>query len=118
MAEFRLFGSGGSIVADLTAEQAKAADLGVGKMFLAPIGKIERSKMTKHSCNSCKTDFERPPKVISDENNNQPEQVSENLMLVERGQYTCDGCDAIIGEYRVFAKDDENADAGPARQSS
>ncbi len=36
MVELKLQGSGGYIIADLTEEQAKKADLGVGKLFLAP----------------------------------------------------------------------------------
>ena len=118
MAQFTLFGSGGSVVADLTEEQAKSADLGVGKMFLAPVGKIEGSKISRHSCNTCKAEFDGPPAIKPEEGGGQaPEQVSENLMLVERGQYTCTKCSAPIGEYRVFSKNDEGADAGPARQS-
>ena len=35
-------------LADLTEEQAKKADLGVGKLFLAPVGKLEEQKMSKH----------------------------------------------------------------------
>jgi hypothetical protein len=44
MAEFKVEGSGGYIIAELTEEQAKKADLGVGKLFLAPIGKLEQKK--------------------------------------------------------------------------
>ncbi len=109
MAELRLFGSGGSIVADLTEEQAKAADLGVGKLFLAPIGKIERSKMSGHACNDCKKEFDGPPKISPESGSEGPEQVSENLLLVERGQYQCGGCGSVIGEYRVFEKKDDDA---------
>jgi len=36
MAEFKVEGSGGYIIAELTEDQAKKADLGVGKLFLAP----------------------------------------------------------------------------------
>jgi len=39
-----LHGSGGHIFADVTDEQAKKADLGVGKCFLAPIGKLEEQR--------------------------------------------------------------------------
>ena len=41
-----LHGSGGHIFADVTDEQAKKADLGVGKCFLAPIGKLEAVSYT------------------------------------------------------------------------
>ena len=124
MAEFKLFGSGGSIVADLTDEQAKAADLGVGKLFIAPVGKVELSKIKGYSCNACKADFEKPPsiKIESDDGDDGgssgPEQVSENLMLIERGQYTCEKCGSVIGNYRVFVKGDKDSDAGLAKPSS
>lgn len=115
MAEFKLQGSGGYIIAELTEEQAKKADLGVGKLFLAPIGKIETEKMSKHYCNNCEIEFENPPKVKLEENNN--EEVADNLVLVERGQYTCEKCGSIIGEYRVFEKKDDSVEVGKARPS-
>lgn len=120
MAEFTLFGSGGSIVADLTEEQAKTADLGVGKLFMAPVGKIEQSKISKYSCKNCKNDFDKPPNIKIEEGkeDSSPEQVSENLMLVERGQYVCYGCSAVIGNYRVFEKSDKDSEAGLANPAS
>ncbi|MFB5609397.1 MAG: hypothetical protein ACE5R5_05110 [Nitrosarchaeum sp.] len=116
MAEFKLQGSGGYIIAELTEEQAKKADLGVGKLFLAPIGKLEEQKMSKHYCKNCESEFNNPPKIHLEENTN--EQVSDNLILVERGQYTCQQCSAIIGEYRVFKKQDESTEAGNAKPSN
>ena len=115
MAEFKLQGSGGYIIADLTEEQAKKADLGVGKLFLAPLGKLENQKMLKHYCKNCESEFNNPPKIQLEENTN--EQVADNLILVERGQYTCQQCSSIIGEYRVFKKQDEASDIGNARPS-
>lgn len=112
MVEFKIQGSGGYIIADLTEEQAKKADLGVGKLFLAPVGKIEEQKMSKHYCKKCEAEFNNPPKIHLEENSN--EQVADNLILVERGQYTCQQCSSIIGEYRVFKKQDESSDIGKA----
>lgn len=103
------------MLAELTEEQAKKADLGVGKLFLAPVGKLEVEKMSKHYCNVCETEFNNPPKIHLEENTN--EQVADNLVLVERGQYTCEKCDSIIGEYRVFKKNDESSEAGNAKPS-
>ena len=113
MTEFKLQGSGGYIIADLTEEQAKKADLGVGKLFLAPVGKLEEQKMSKHYCKNCEFEFNNPPNIHLEENTN--EQVADNLILVERGQYTCQQCSSIIGEYRVFKKQDESSDIGNAR---
>ncbi|HSA77020.1 MAG TPA: hypothetical protein VLE02_05705 [Nitrosarchaeum sp.] len=115
MAEHKLQGSGGYIIAELTDEQAKKADLGVGKLFLAPIGKLEEQKMSKHYCKNCEKEFDSSPKIHLEESTS--EQVSDNLILVERGQYTCQQCGNIIGEYRVFQKKDESSDAGNARPS-
>ena len=118
MAEFQVHGSGGHVTADLTEEQAKKADLGVGKLFLAPIGKLEPEKMFKHYCNICETEFASPPKIRLEESAN--EQVAENLVLIERGQYTCEKCSGVIGEYRVFQKKDGSGDddAGHATKPS
>jgi len=115
LTELKVEGSGGYIIADLTEEQAKKADLGVGKLFLAPIGKIETEKMSKHYCKNCEIEFDHPPKIHLEENNN--EEIADNLILVERGQYTCEKCSSIIGEYRVFKKSDESKDIGKANPS-
>jgi len=97
-----LHGSGGHIVADITDEQAKKADLGVGKYFLAPIGKLEEQNLQKHFCKKCESEFDGSPKIQIEESPN--EAVADGLILVERGQYTCHKCSSIIGEYRVFEK--------------
>ena len=109
----KLQGSGGYIVADLNEEQAKKADLGVGKLFLAPIGKLEPEKMSKYYCKNCETEFPNPPKIQIEESTN--EEVADNLVLVERGQYICEKCSSIIGEYRVFKKNDESGEVGSAK---
>ena len=116
MVESKLQGSGGYVVADITEEQKKKADLGVGKLFLAPIGKIPENNMLKHYCNNCEAEFDNPPKIQIEEKTN--EEVADNLNLVERGQYTCQKCNSIIGEYRVFKKRDEAGDVGPAKPMS
>ena len=113
MAEYKLEGSGGYIIADITEEQAKKADLGVGKLFLAKTDKLEAEQILKHYCKKCEVEFDNPPKIQVEENAN--EQVAENLILVERGQYTCEKCNSILGEYRVFKKNDESGEAGKAK---
>ena len=102
MVVLQLHGSGGHIFADVTDEQAKKADLGVGKCFLAPIGKLEEQKMQKYFCKKCESEFDGSPKIQIEESPNEP--VADGLILKERGQYTCDKCSSIIGEYRVFEK--------------
>ena len=102
MVVLELHGSGGRITADITDEQAKLSDLGVGKNFLAPIGKLEEQKMQKYFCKKCEAEFDGSPKIQIEESPN--ESVADDLILIERGQYTCHKCDSIIGEYRVFQK--------------
>ena len=76
--------------------------LGVGKCFLAPIGKLEEQKMQKYFCKTCESEFDGSPKIQIEESPNEP--VADGLILKERGQYTCGKCSSIIGEYRVFAQ--------------
>ncbi len=97
-----LYGSGGCISADITDELAKKADLGVGKCFLAPVGKLREEDMHRYFCKKCETEFVDSPKIQVEESPNEP--VADGLILVERGQYTCHKCSSIIGEYRVFEK--------------
>ncbi len=113
MSETKLHASGGYVIADITEEQAKKSDLGVGKLFLATIGKLEEQKIKKYYCKICEEEFSIPPKVHPEEKNR--EEVADNLVLVERGQYICQKCDSIIGEYRVFEKQDESGEIGNAK---
>ena len=89
-------------MADITEDQAKKADLGVGKCFLAPVGKLEEKNMQKYFCKKCDLDFDSSPKIQIEESPNEP--VADDLILIERGQYVCQKCNSIIGEYRVFKK--------------
>ena len=102
MVILELHGSGGRVMADITEDQAKKADLGVGKCFLAPVGKIEEKNMQKYFCKKCDLDFDGSPKIQIEESPNEP--VADDLILIERGQYVCQKCNSIIGEYRVFKK--------------
>ena len=114
MAKFTLQGSGGSVVAELTDEQVKKADLGVGKLFLAPVGRLEPDKIFGHSCKTCEKEFDGPPRMNEESTS---EEVADNLVLVGRGQYVCQQCDSIIGEYRIFKKHDESGNIGMARKN-
>ncbi len=103
MVVLELHGSGGRVMADITEDQAKKADLGVGKCFLAPVGKIEEKNMQKYFCKKCDLDFDSSPKIQIEKSPNEP--VADGLILIERGQYVCQKCNSIIGEYRVFKKE-------------
>jgi len=108
----KLRGSGGYIMATVTDEQQMKGNLGGPDLFLAPIGRLDANTITKHFCNTCEKEFEGPPKI---EFENPNEEVAENLILVERGQYICNACNASIAEYRDFKKENEAGDIGSAK---
>jgi len=108
----KLRGSGGYIMATVTDEQQMKGNLGGPDLFLAPIGRLNDDKITKHFCNTCEKEFEGPPKI---EFENPNEEVAENLVLAERGQYICKVCNASIAEYREFKKPNEEGEVGSAK---
>ena len=108
----KLRGSGGYVMATVTDEQQMKGNLGGPDLFLAPIGRLDDDKITKHFCNTCEKEFEGPPKI---EFENPNEEVAENLVLAERGQYICKSCNASIAEYREFKKPNEENEVGSAK---
>ena len=99
-------------MATVTDEQQMKGNLGGPDLFLAPIGRLDDDKITKHFCNTCEKEFEGPPKI---EFENPNEEVAENLVLAERGQYICKACNASIAEYREFKKPNEEGEVGSAK---
>ena len=99
-------------MASVTDEQQVKGNLGGPDLFLAPIGRLEVKLITKHFCNTCEKEFEGSPKI---EFENPNEEVAENLILAERGQYICNSCNASIAEYRDFKKQDEAGEVGSAK---
>ena len=108
----KLRGSGGYVMASVSDEQQVKGNLGGPDLFLAPIGRLDAGKITKHFCNTCEKEFEGPPKI---EFENPNEEVAENLFLAERGQYICNSCNASIAEYREFKKSNEEMNIGNAK---
>tara|TARA_B100000029_G_C17550742_1_gene950033 strand:- start:803 stop:1567 length:765 start_codon:yes stop_codon:yes gene_type:complete len=107
----KLRGSGGAVFARVTDEQQSKGNLGGPDLFLAPVGRLESDKISKYSCNSCEREFEGSPNI---EFENPNEEVADNLILVERGKYICNECNATIAEYREFRKSDEGLEVGLA----
>ena len=99
-------------MATVSDEQQVKGNLGGPDLFLAPIGRLDAERITKHFCNTCEKEFEGPPKI---EFENPGEEVAENLVLAERGQYICNSCNASIAEYREFKKPDEEVEIGSAK---
>jgi len=108
----KLRGSGGYVMATVSDEQQVKGNLGGPDLFLAPIGRLDAKTITKHFCNTCEKEFEGPPKI---EFENPNEEVAENLILAERGQYICNSCNASIAEYREFKKPNEEVEVGSAK---
>lgn len=96
----KLKGSGGYIFASVSEEQKKKADLGVGELFLAPLGRIDKSLISNYFCKNCNKEFDSPPEI---EFENPQEKVQEGMTLVEKGRYVCKDCKSTIGEYREFS---------------
>ena len=80
----KLRGSGGFIMATINDDQQRKGNLGGPDLFLAPVGRIETEKISKFYCNTCERDFEGAPRIQFENPN---EEVAENLILVEKGQY-------------------------------
>lgn len=108
----KLRGSGGYVMANVTDEQQMKGNLGGPDLFLAPIGRLGVEKISKHFCNTCEREFEGAPKI---EFENPNEEVAENLILAEKGQYICNACSSAIAEYREFKKQDEAVEIGNAK---
>ena len=108
----KLRGSGGYVMANVTDEQQTKGNLGGPDLFLAPIGRLDVEKISKHFCNTCEKEFEGAPKI---EFENPNEEVAENLILAEKGQYICNSCSSAIAEYREFKKQDEAVEIGNAK---
>jgi sporulation protein YlmC with PRC-barrel domain len=108
----KLRGSGGYVMASVSDEQQMKGNLGGPDLFLAPIGRLDSEKITKHFCNTCEKEFEGAPKI---EFENPNEEVAENLVLAERGQYICNSCNSALAEYREFKKQDEAGEVGNAK---
>ena len=103
MPQLKLKGSGGSVVAEVNDEQAKKADLGVGELFLAPLGRLDEEKILKYYCKKCDAEFEKPPKI---EFENPNEEVAPGMILKEKGQYTCHQCDSKLVNTENFQNKD------------
>jgi len=108
----KLRGSGGYVMATVNDQQQMKGNLGGPDLFLAPIGRLDSQRITKHFCNTCEKEFEGPPKI---EFENPNEEVAENLILAEKGQYICNSCNSSIAEYREFKKQNEAGEVGAAK---
>lgn len=91
--------SGGHAIVDITEEEKKKADLGVGVLFLAKLDKLEPERFMSYFCKMCDEEFTGAPEYQFE---SLDEEVAEGIILKERGQYMCKKCNGILGEYRQF----------------
>jgi sporulation protein YlmC with PRC-barrel domain len=108
----KLRGSGGYVIATIDDDLQRKGNLGGPDLFLAPIGRIDNEKISKYYCNTCERDFEGAPQIQFENPN---EEVAENLILIEKGQYICTNCNSTLAEYREFKKPDEILEVGNAK---
>ncbi|HZD83286.1 MAG TPA: hypothetical protein VE076_10460 [Nitrososphaeraceae archaeon] len=99
--EKKLLGSGGYAFAKLTEQEEIKASLGVPHIFLGNIARLNEDRFTKYYCNRCTKEYAGSP-FISHENPN--EELGEDVILIEKGEYKCRTCSNIIAQYRKFNK--------------
>lgn len=97
--EKKLRGSGGYAFANITDEEQKKGNLGGPELFLAGVGRLNEDRFSKYYCNKCEKEYEGSP-AINYENPN--EELGEDVILIEKGEYKCSSCNNIIAQYRKF----------------
>ena len=103
--EKKLRGSGGYTIAKINDNEQKRANLGGPELFLAGIGRLETDRFVKYYCNKCEKVYEGAPNIQYENPN---EDLGENIILVEKGEYKCKICDYTIAQYRKFNDVKEN----------
>ncbi|WP_148685215.1 hypothetical protein [Candidatus Nitrosocosmicus hydrocola] len=99
LVEKKLRGSGGYAIAKVSDDEQKKANLGGPELFLAGIGRLEDNRFKKYYCNKCEKEYEGGPNI---EFENPNEDLGENIILIEKGEYKCKTCDYVIAQYRKF----------------
>jgi sporulation protein YlmC with PRC-barrel domain len=113
--EKKLRGSGGYAIAKVSDDEQKIANLGGPELFLAGIGKLDKERFKKYYCNKCEKEYQGAPNL---EFENPNEDLGENIILKEKGEYKCKTCDYIIAQYRKFdeSKKEEIEEGGGGRE--
>jgi len=103
LVEKKLRGSGGYAIAKVSDDEQKKANLSGPALFLAGIGRLEDNRFKKYYCNKCEKEYQGGPNI---EFENPNEDLGENIILVEKGEYKCKTCDYVIAQYRKFNESD------------
>ena len=99
--EKKVLGSGGYAFVYLTEDEELKFSLGVPHLFFGNIGRLDKKRFTKYYCNKCRKEYPGSPLIIYENLN---EEITEGLVLLERGEYKCIICNNIIAQYRKFNK--------------
>lgn len=99
LVEKKLRGSGGYAIAEVSDDEQKMANLGGPELFLAGIGKLNNDRFKKYYCNKCEKEYQGAPNI---EFENPNEDLGENIILIEKGEYKCKTCNYVIAQYRKF----------------
>ena len=99
--EKKVLGSGGYAFVNLTEAEELKFNLGVPHLFLGNIGRLDKKRFLRYYCNKCGKEYLGSP-LISYENPN--EEITEEVILLEKGEYKCMICNNIISQYRKFNK--------------
>jgi sporulation protein YlmC with PRC-barrel domain len=111
--EKKLRGSGGYVIARISDNEQKKGNLGGPELFIAGIGRLPKDRILKYYCNKCEKDYPTSPD-LNYENPN--EDVGEGVVLIEKGEYKCSVCNAVISQYRKF--DNETPPSSPSKTNS
>lgn len=99
--EKKLLGSGGYAIAKLTEDEEMKANLGVPHLFLGNVGRLAEDRFLRYYCNKCGRGHDGWPLLIYEVPN---EEIAENVILVEKGEYKCRDCNNTIAQYRKFSQ--------------
>jgi hypothetical protein len=99
--EKKLLGSGGYAIAKLTEDEEMKANLGVPHLFLGNVGRLAEDRFLRYYCNKCGKGHDGWPLLIYEVPN---EEIAENVILVEKGEYKCRDCNNTIAQYRKFSQ--------------
>lgn len=94
--EKKLLGSGGYAIARLTEAEEMKVNLGVHHLFLGNIGRLAEDRFLRYYCKKCGKEHDGCPLLIYEVPN---EEIAENVILVEKGEYKCRGCNNTIAQY-------------------
>src|SRR5215212_2547242 len=109
--EKKLRGSGGYIIARISDYEQKKGNLGGPELFIAGIGRLSKDRILKYYCNKCEKDYPTSPDLKYENPN---EDVGEGVVLIEKGEYKCSVCNAVLSQYRKF----NNETPSPSKTNS